>query len=100
MQGTTVVSGNAQAVVTGTGSTTAMGDIHQSITSQINEKTPLKQQVDDFGDMLAKVITVICILVWVVNIGNFGDPSHQSWSRGAVYYFKVTSAAHTLVRWR
>ncbi|EAA62836.1 hypothetical protein AN5743.2 [Aspergillus nidulans FGSC A4] len=87
--GTTVVNGNATAVVVLTGSSTAIGDIHESITSQISEPTPLKQKLNDFGDMLAKVITVICILVWVINIEHFNDPSHGGWAKGAIYYLKI-----------
>ncbi|KAK0197253.1 Ca-transporting ATPase [Armillaria mellea] len=90
--GTTVVNGNAKAIVVFTGEHTAIGDIHKSITSQISEKTPLKRKLDDFGDTLAKVITVICILVWIVNIRHFWDPSHQSALRGAIYYFKIAVA--------
>lgn len=90
--GTTVVNGTAKAIVTSTGSKTAIGDIHTSITSQIGGKTPLKQKVDDFGNLLAKVITVICILVWVVNVRNFSDPSHGSIAKGAIYYFKIAVA--------
>ncbi|KAK9719623.1 hypothetical protein K7432_004665 [Basidiobolus ranarum] len=90
--GTTVVLGKAKAVVVQTGSQTAIGDIHQSITSQISEKTPLKKKLDDFGDFLAKAITVICILVWVVNIRHFNDPSHHGWLKGAIYYFKIAVA--------
>jgi cation transport ATPase len=62
------VSGSARAVVVYTGQNTAIGDIHKSISSQISEKTPLKRKLDDFGDMLAKVI------------------------KGAVYYFKIAAA--------
>lgn len=87
--GTTVVTGHAKAVVVLTGSNTAIGDIHESITAQISEPTPLKQKLDDFGDSLAKVITVICILVWLINIPNFNDPSHGSWTKGAIYYLKI-----------
>lgn len=90
--GTTVVTGSAFAIVTLTGTRTAIGDIHTSISSQISEKTPLKQKVDDFGDMLAKVISVICILVWVVNIRNFSDPSHGGMLKGGIYYFKIAVA--------
>ncbi|ORX91705.1 Ca-transporting ATPase [Basidiobolus meristosporus CBS 931.73] len=90
--GTTVVLGKARAVVVQTGSKTAIGDIHQSISSQISEKTPLKKKLDDFGDSLAKVISVICILVWLVNIRHFNDPSHNGWLKGAVYYFKIAVA--------
>lgn len=87
--GTTVVTGRAKAVVVQTGSNTAIGDIHESITAQISEPTPLKQKLDDFGDSLAKVITVICIAVWLINIPNFNDPSHGSWTKGAIYYLKI-----------
>jgi Ca2+ transporting ATPase len=90
--GTTCVIGKAKAIVVKTGSETAIGDIHTSITSQISEKTPLKRKLDDFGDMLAKVITVICILVWIVNIRHFNDPSHNGWLHGAIYYFKIAVA--------
>ncbi|KAK1239653.1 hypothetical protein MKX07_001107 [Trichoderma sp. CBMAI-0711] len=87
--GTTVVTGRAKAVVVLTGPNTAIGDIHESITAQISEPTPLKQKLNDFGDNLAKVITVICILVWLINIPNFNDPSHGSWAKGAIYYLKI-----------
>lgn len=87
--GTTVVTGRARAVVVLTGSNTAIGDIHESITAQISEPTPLKQKLNDFGDSLAKVITVICVLVWLINIPHFADPSHGNWTKGAIYYLKI-----------
>ncbi|CAH7689461.1 calcium-translocating P-type ATPase [Phakopsora pachyrhizi] len=90
--GTTIVSGKAQAVVVATGSRTAIGNIHESIISQISQQTPLKQKVDEFSDMLAKVITVICILVWVINVRHFNDPNHHGWLKGAIYYFKIAVA--------
>ena len=87
--GTTVVTGNATALVVLTGGSTAIGDIHESIVSQISEPTPLKEKLNDFGDMLAKVITGICVLVWLINIQHFNDPSHGSWAKGAIYYLKI-----------
>ncbi|KAL6590522.1 Ca-transporting ATPase [Neocallimastix californiae] len=91
--GTSVAIGKGYAVVVKTGSNTAIGDIHQNITNQISEKTPLKKQLDDFGDQLAKIITIICILVWLININHFTDPTfHGNWLRGAVYYFKIAVA--------
>ncbi|EKM55663.1 uncharacterized protein PHACADRAFT_256444 [Phanerochaete carnosa HHB-10118-sp] len=90
--GTSVVNGSARAIVIFTGERTAIGDIHKSITSQISEKTPLKRKLDDFGDMLAKVITVICVLVWLVNIRHFWDPAHHGALKGAIYYFKIAVA--------
>ncbi|KAF8136398.1 hypothetical protein EV363DRAFT_1428794 [Boletus edulis] len=90
--GTTIVNGTARAIVTFTGRKTAIGHIHQSISQQISEKTPLKRKLDDFGDMLAKVISVICILVWLVNFRHFWDPSHHGVLKGAIYYFKIAVA--------
>ncbi|KAF8739469.1 hypothetical protein AX14_009452 [Amanita brunnescens Koide BX004] len=90
--GTTIVNGNAKAIVVFTGQRTAIGDIHKSITTQISEKTPLKRKLDDFGDMLAKVISVICILVWLVNVRHFWDPAHHGVVKGAIYYFKIAVA--------
>ena len=87
--GTTVVTGHATALVVLTGASTAIGDIHGSITSQISEPTPLKQKLNDFGDMLARVITFICVLVWLINIRHFDDPSHGSRAQGAIYYLKI-----------
>ncbi|EAW11163.1 calcium-transporting ATPase [Aspergillus clavatus NRRL 1] len=87
--GTSVVNGHATAIVVLTGASTAIGGIHESITSQISEPTPLKQKLNDFGDMLAKVITVICILVWVINVEHFNEPSHGGWAKGAIYYLKI-----------
>ena len=87
--GTTVVTGTAFALVVLTGASTAIGDIHDSITSQISEPTPLKDKLNEFGDQLAKVITGICVLVWLINIQHFNDPSHGSWAKGAIYYLKI-----------
>ncbi|RIB04097.1 calcium-transporting ATPase [Gigaspora rosea] len=90
--GTTVVLGKARAIIVKTGANTAIGDIHENIASQIAAKTPLKIKLDEFGDLLAKVITVICILVWLINIRHFNDPSHHGWFKGAIYYFKIAVA--------
>ncbi|KAI8083922.1 SERCA-type calcium-translocating P-type ATPase [Thamnidium elegans] len=90
--GTGCVFGKARAVVVATGVHTSLGHIHSSITNQISERTPLKRKLDNFGDMLAKVITVICVLVWLINIRHFNDESHKSWAQGAIYYFKIAVA--------
>ncbi|EMR10930.1 calcium-translocating P-type ATPase, SERCA-type [Pneumocystis murina B123] len=90
--GTTVTTGHARAIVVLTGKSTAIGDICQNITSQISELTPLKYKLNNFGDILAKVISLICVLIWIINIKNFNDPLHQGFLKGAIYYFKTSVA--------
>lgn len=90
--GTVVVAGRGRAVVIGVGSNTAMGSIRDSMLGTDDEATPLKKKLDEFGTFLAKVIAGICVLVWVVNIGHFRDPSHGGFLQGAIHYFKIAVA--------
>ena len=56
------------------------GKIRDKIAESNDEKTPLQEKLDEFGEQLSKVITVICIAVWAINIGHFNDPVHGgSW---------------------
>ena len=91
--GTNVAAGKARGVVVGTGLNTAIGRIRTEMTETEEIKTPLQQKLDEFGEQLSKVITLICIAVWAINIGHFNDPAHGgSWVKGAVYYFKIAVA--------
>ncbi|KAL0979539.1 hypothetical protein UPYG_G00186340 [Umbra pygmaea] len=91
--GTNISSGKAIGVVVATGVNTEIGKIRDEMASTEQEKTPLQQKLDEFGEQLSKVISLICIAVWIINIGHFNDPVHGgSWIRGAVYYFKIAVA--------
>jgi magnesium-transporting ATPase (P-type) len=91
---TIVSNGDAIAIVAYTGMKTAIGSVHSEVQAakEDEEDTPLKQKIDEFGDMLAKVIAVICILVWGMNFNNFWDPMHGTPFKGCIYYFKIAVA--------
>uniref|UniRef100_A0AAR2ITR5 Calcium-transporting ATPase n=1 Tax=Pygocentrus nattereri TaxID=42514 RepID=A0AAR2ITR5_PYGNA len=91
--GTNIAAGRAIGVVVATGVQTEIGKIRDEMAATDPERTPLQQKLDQFGEQLSKVITVICVAVWGINIGHFSDPVHGgSWLRGAVYYFKIAVA--------
>uniref|UniRef100_A0A6Q2Y3A0 Calcium-transporting ATPase n=1 Tax=Esox lucius TaxID=8010 RepID=A0A6Q2Y3A0_ESOLU len=91
--GTNIAAGRAIGVVVATGVQTEIGKIRDEMAATDPERTPLQQKLDQFGEQLSKVITVICVAVWGINIGHFNDPVHGgSWLRGAVYYFKIAVA--------
>eukprot|EP00571_Detonula_confervacea_P003691 CAMPEP_0172316184 /NCGR_PEP_ID=MMETSP1058-20130122/27495_1 /TAXON_ID=83371 /ORGANISM="Detonula confervacea, Strain CCMP 353" /LENGTH=1046 /DNA_ID=CAMNT_0013030441 /DNA_START=54 /DNA_END=3194 /DNA_ORIENTATION=+ len=91
---TTVVGGIARGVVTDIGMKTEIGKIQLAVQGAAEEEapTPLKQKLDEFGDMLSQVIGVICILVWAINYNHFFDPVHGSVFKGCIYYFKIAVA--------
>jgi len=91
--GTNVAAGKAVGVVIGIGEKTEIGKIRNEMVDTEQEKTPLAVKIDEFGEQLSKLISIICILVWVINIGHFNDPVHGgSYLKGAVYYFKIAVA--------
>jgi len=91
--GTNIAAGKAIGVAVATGVSTEIGKIRDQMCATEQEKTPLQAKLDEFGEQLSKVITLICIAVWAINIGHFNDPVHGgSWLRGAVYYFKIAVA--------
>ncbi|KAL1237687.1 Calcium-transporting ATPase sarcoplasmic/endoplasmic reticulum type [Trichinella spiralis] len=69
--GTNVASGRARCIVVGTGLNTEIGKIRTEMVQTETERTPLQQKLDEFGEQLSKVISIICVAVWAINIGHF-----------------------------
>lgn len=90
--GTLVSSGSATAVTCLTGEHTSLGAIQKSLEMEDDSKTPLEEKLDDFAELLSKIILVICLIVWLINIGHFSDPEHGGWFSGMIYYFKIAVA--------
>jgi len=106
--GTTISNGQCVGIVNSIGMETQIGKIQASITEAAGEEedTPLKKKLDEFGDMLTKVITLICILVWLTNYHSFvtwqtlnnntswiPDPKTVTFSISkCTYYFKIAVA--------
>ena len=68
--GTMVTPGAALAVVTATGMRTEIGKIQAGVTAAKDEeeKTPLAQKLDEFGQQLTLIIAGVCAAVWLINI--------------------------------
>ncbi|CAK9167322.1 unnamed protein product [Ilex paraguariensis] len=99
---TTVVNGSCICMVTQTGMATEIGKVHTQIhvAALCEEDTPLKKKLNEFGDLLTKIIGLICALVWIINIKYFfsweyvnGWPSNFKFSfEKCTYYFEIAVA--------
>ena len=72
---TVINYGSAIGVVVYTGMNTAIGRVQQEVAGAAREEedTPLKKKLDAFGELLSKIIAIICFLVWAMNFNNFFD---------------------------
>lgn len=91
---TVINYGSAIGIVVYTGMQTAIGRVQEEVkaASEEEEETPLKKKLNNFGELLSKIIGIICFLVWAMNYDNFDDEIHGSWIKGCIYYFKIAIA--------
>jgi len=79
-----VASGKARGVVVGTGLNTEIGKIRDNLTQQEDEKTPLQQKIDEFGQQLSKVVQTVYLSMsvcpWSVRPPVSQCPSVHLWS--------------------
>ncbi|GAB4833700.1 Calcium-transporting ATPase 4, endoplasmic reticulum-type [Ancistrocladus abbreviatus] len=100
--GTTVVNGSCICLVTQIGMETEIGKVHNQIhiASQIEDDTPLKKKINEFGETLTTIIVAICAVVWIINLKYFltweyvnGWPSNFKFSlEKCTYYFEIAVA--------
>ncbi|KAJ1494736.1 sarco/endoplasmic reticulum calcium transporting ATPase [Baffinella frigidus] len=104
--GTDLVYGKCVGMVIKTGSKTEIGKIAKSLQETEDSASPLKQKLDDFGELLTKIITWICIACWAINLFSFkrkGELMQKEcaegmfgvwscWLWGSLFYFKEAVA--------
>ena len=94
--GTIVTRGSGTALVVRTGANTQIGKIQSTLFEARSEteerKTPLGEQLDQFGEQLSYIIGFICVVVFITSIPRFTDNVFDTWFEGAIYYAKVSVA--------
>ena len=55
VQGTNIAAGKATGIAVATGVSTEIGKIRDQMAATEQEKTPLQQKLDEFGEQLSKV---------------------------------------------
>ena len=83
---TCITYGKAVGIVIKTGLDTEFGAIVKGTKETEEVKTPLQKKLDDFGNQLTIVISLICAFVWVVNVGNF--TTKGTWLKGCIFFAK------------
>ena len=70
--GSTVVYGRGRAVVVATGMDTEMGKIAGALTEAAEELTPLQVKLDELSHILTKLVIVICVVIFAVDVLRHG----------------------------
>jgi len=96
---TDVVYGKCKGIVVKTGSATEIGKIAKALTETDDQDSPLKQKLDQFGELLTDAIKWICLACWLVNVPKCGakglaltgatEVTWNVWLKGAMHFFKI-----------
>ncbi|HKR07446.1 MAG TPA: HAD-IC family P-type ATPase, partial [Bacteroidia bacterium] len=72
-KGTFVTSGNAKAIVTGTGMKTELGKIASMVQSADQAITPLEKKLEEFSKKLIKITVALVVIIFIAGL-LYGDP--------------------------
>jgi len=79
--GTTVVHGNGEVLITGTGMNTEIGKIATMVQQVEDVDTPLQKRLDTLGKQIAIYAGVICVLVVMIGvIANWPLAGREDWN--------------------
>ena len=70
--GTHVVRGRGEAVVVATGMNTEFGKIAEALVEVEREKTPLEAKLDSFAVKLSKLVIILCIIIFILDLIEYG----------------------------
>ena len=71
--GSFVTYGRASYVVTNIGMETEIGKVAQLLKNTQEKKTPLQQNLDNFGKKLSIIIIIVCAVLFFANIARGGN---------------------------
>ncbi len=75
--GTTIVRGNAKAIVVSTGMKTEFGKIAEKVQEIKQESTPLEKKLDSFSKRIAVVVLLLALIMIIVGIYNGEEVFHM-----------------------
>ncbi len=71
--GSFVTYGRARYIVTNVGMETEIGKVAQLLKNTQEKKTPLQQNLDNFGKKLSIIILIVCAILFFANIAKGGN---------------------------
>ncbi|OQX51028.1 hypothetical protein B5M47_02290 [candidate division CPR3 bacterium 4484_211] len=66
--GTVVSKGRGQAIVVATGKNTELGKIALLVSETKDEKTPLQEQLSRFSGFLTRLVSALCLFIFVIGV--------------------------------